>query len=78
MATENTTDDLEEALLDSAVEGVASVTADGMTVTEQRLTDRIKVLERGRTLLLPRNRISVCDSPASFLQVEVGSDANRR
>lgn len=46
MATENTTEDLEDAVLDSAVEGISSVTVDGLTVQQQRLKDRLDVLDR--------------------------------
>lgn len=39
-------DDLEQAILASAVEGISSVSTDGLTVTEQSLDQRLKVLER--------------------------------
>jgi hypothetical protein len=43
-----TDDDLEQAILESAIEGISSVTSDGVTVTQQKLEERQRVLDRRR------------------------------
>lgn len=43
---DSTTEDLEQALLNDATEGIKSVSVDGMTVTSDSLKDRLEVLDR--------------------------------
>lgn len=43
---DSTTEDLEQALLNDATEGIKSVSVDGLTVTSDSLSDRMKVLDR--------------------------------
>lgn len=48
MADEATSDDLEQQLIEDAVEGVRSVTVDGLSVTKEPLKDRIEVADRAK------------------------------
>jgi hypothetical protein len=43
-----TTEDLEQALLNDATEGIKSVSVDGLTVTSDSLRERQEVLDRNR------------------------------